>query len=63
MDELPERLRRFVRSRVASRHDAEDVIQEVVPTGNGVEHAGNASRALRQTIQGFALGVPVSCEL
>jgi RNA polymerase sigma factor (sigma-70 family) len=28
MDELTERLRRFVRSRVASRHDAEDVIQE-----------------------------------
>lgn len=28
MDELTERLRRFVRSRVASRHDAEDVIQD-----------------------------------
>lgn len=28
MDELTERLRRFVRSRVASRQDAEDVIQD-----------------------------------
>jgi RNA polymerase sigma factor (sigma-70 family) len=28
MDDLTERLRRFVRSRVANRHDAEDVIQE-----------------------------------
>lgn len=28
MDELTERLRRFVRSRVANRHDAEDVIQD-----------------------------------
>jgi RNA polymerase sigma factor (sigma-70 family) len=28
MDELTERLRRFVRSRVTNRHDAEDVIQD-----------------------------------
>jgi len=28
MDELTERLRRFIRSRVANRHDAEDVIQD-----------------------------------
>ena len=28
MDELTERLRRFVRARVSSRQDAEDVIQE-----------------------------------